>query len=82
MKGFVFKSRFTPGLQNATDVALQVDDRITHRSHRTGTLTRAVIKSKLAQHSSGPYGYECVFADTGEFGFAAEEDIVDWAEKA
>lgn len=81
MKGFVFKSRHTPGLQNATDVGLQIDDRIVHRSRSTGALTGAVVQSKLMQHTTGPYGYECLFDDTGKLGFAGEEDIVDWVGK-
>jgi hypothetical protein len=77
MKGFVFKSRFTPGLKNATDVRLRKGDKVTYQN-LSGATETAVIDSELMQHESGPYGYEAVFDGDGKRGFAVEERIVGW----
>ncbi len=78
-KGMVFKSCYTPGLANATDVHLSIGDRIVHQG--AAGLTEATVQSGYSRHTNGRYGYECLFDDTGMLQFAAEEAIVDWPGK-
>lgn len=79
MKGLVFKSRFTPGLSNAEDVKLNVGDRVEYTCKEGRVF--CVIKSELRQHTNGCYGYESLFEDNGEIGFADERRIVSWEGK-
>jgi hypothetical protein len=78
MKGFVTLSRFTPGLANAVDVALQPGDVCKWQKLGIGPVVEIEIKSTLRQHTNGCFGYEAVFADDGQLAFADERSIVDW----
>ena len=80
LKGFVFKSSLTPGLENAEDVGLQKGTRVTYRL-LSGERVTGVIKSAYSKHLNGCYGWEVLFDDTGELGFADERRIVDWDAK-
>ena len=79
-KGFVFVSRYTPGLKNGEDVEFKQGEKVTYRM-RNGTIYRIVIDSKLMKSSdSRYYGYEAIFPD-GERCFAPEIGIIGWEGK-
>lgn len=79
-KGFITKSRHTPGLRNARDVCLQIGDEVTYRL-LSGDTVKVTITSTLKRHINGAYGYEGVFANTATLGFADELRIIDWKGK-
>jgi len=81
VKGFLFHSRFTPGLKNGEDVAFQLGDVVTYQTMASGDV-KATVESPLMQHTTGIYGYEYIFEDTGELGFADERRIIGWDGKA
>lgn len=76
MKGLVKKSSHTPGLKNAVDVCLGPGTRIKYECE-AGTVG-GVIKSEYRKHTNGAYGWEAIFDDTKELGFADELRVVDW----
>lgn len=80
-KGLVFKSRHTPGLETAEDVSLSIDDRIKYKL-LGGEVVGGTIKSSYSRHDNGAHGWECVFDDDGQTGFADELRVVDWPGKA
>lgn len=79
-KGHKFKSRLTPGLTNAVDVSLSIDDRITYSLLDGGTVG-GVIAGPYSQHDNGAYGWECRFDDDGQIGFADELRVTNWPGK-
>lgn len=71
----VYLSRLAEGVQ-AKDAHLQIGERLLYRDR-----VEVTIDSELMTHSSCPnYGYECVFADTGERAFADSERL-EWLRK-
>jgi len=78
MKGMVFKSKFTPGLENAVDVKLDKGTRFKYRLLDGETVVSGVIDSGYAQHENGCYGYEVKYDDKDERMFADEERIFWW----
>lgn len=75
-KGLVFKSSFTPGLENAEDVLLSEGTRIKYKC-REGVID-GTVKSGYRKHTNGAYGYEVLFDDTGGLAFADERQIIGW----
>ena len=76
-KGMIFKSRFTPGLQTAEDVALAPGDKVLYKL-QDGSEIGVTIKSPYSRHDNGAYGWEGVFEDDGQLGFVDETRVVDW----
>jgi hypothetical protein len=85
------RSRFTPGLRNAKDVALQVGDICLWQKYQpskdaaegdhAGPVVRITITSVRMQHVNGCIGFEARFEDTGEIAFADERSIIAWEGK-
>lgn len=80
IKGKDMKSRHTPGLENATDVSLSIDDRVVYRLG-DGSTVGGVITSVYMQHDSGAYGWEARFDDDGQVGFMDERNVIQWTGK-
>jgi hypothetical protein len=76
----VQRSRHTPGIASAKDVALRAGDRVTYRL-LNGCEVKGTIASEKRQHTNGALGWETMFDDTRELGFADENRIVDWEGK-
>jgi len=76
----VLLSRFTPRLQNAAGVALATGDLIRYKL-KDGSIVDTTVVSRRMQHENGAFGWECVFADTGQLGFADELRVIDWSGK-
>lgn len=73
----IYKSRYTPNLENGKDVGFEIGDVVKYRT-RNGEEYVITIDSELMTNE-GYTGYEAIFPD-GRF-FAVEEGIYDWEGK-
>lgn len=76
----IFKSRFTPNLENGEGVKFNKGEKVVYKT-KDGLLIEAIIDSDYCRHNSGVYGYEAIFSDDGERSFAISKQIVDWKGK-
>jgi hypothetical protein len=79
----VYRSRFTPGLKDGSDVSFNKGETVTYRM-RDGTTVKITIDSDIMKHDQAPgdkTGYESIFHDTGERSFAVRSGIIDWEGK-
>jgi hypothetical protein len=79
LAGFVFRSRYTPGLEDASEVPLKKGETVKWRS-LLGDCVDIIIDSDLMTND-GHLGYECIFTDTDERAFACADQIIDWEGK-
>jgi hypothetical protein len=82
-KTMVYKSRFTPGLENGSDVSFNIGETVTYRM-RDGKTVKITVDSEIKTHDQAPgdkTGYESIFSDTGERSFAVRQGIADWEGK-
>jgi hypothetical protein len=76
----VYKSRFTPGLENGQDVSFKMGEQVLYGKNKV----KITIDSDIVRHDSAPgdgTGYESIFHDTGERAFASRLGIVEWDDK-
>lgn len=85
MKGFVFVSRYTPGLIDGTDVDFSKGEIVKAKSFKTGDIKDFVIDSdycsnKIVEPGKILYGYVgYLLGDESKSPmFVAEDQIVDW----
>ena len=71
----VYASVFTPGVR-ARDTRMQPGYKIRYRN-LSGTEEDGIVDSVRMVHTSGCYGYECLF-DHGDRGFADADRIVSF----
>ena len=76
----IFKSRYTPNLENGENVKFNIGEVVTYKM-RSGKVLDITIDSDYMQHNSGLYGYEAIFSDNGGRYFAAAKGIVNWEGK-
>jgi len=76
----LFKSRFTPDLDNGQDVYFNIGDVVTYgKNNAICTINSELMTHKLA--GGDGTGYEAIFSDTGETMFAQRILITDWEGK-
>lgn len=75
----VFKSRFTPNLENGEDVQFNKGEKVKYRTLK-GEIKDIIIDSELMTNSNY-YGYESIFLDDNERYFAISKGIIYWEGK-
>jgi hypothetical protein len=73
----VFKSRYTPDLENGESVNFNIGEKVLYKPRNEAALYMT-IDSEYMQHDSGYFGYEAIFSDNGSRCFAVSKGIVDW----
>ena len=76
----IYRSRFTPGLENVEHVGFDKGDIVKYRC-RDGNVINITIDSERKMGGLDILGYEAIFSDDGNRYFAAAYGIIDWVGK-
>jgi len=76
----IYRSRFTEGLKNGEDVSFDKGEMVKYKL-QDGTTLDIIIQSELRRHENGCLGYEAIFSDDNQLGFADWRRIIDWQGK-
>jgi hypothetical protein len=76
----VFKSRHTPGAKG-DEICLSVGETVEYLLLDGSTVNVRVTSGRMKHNRCRTFGFEGVFSDTGEIGFADGARIVNWEGK-